>query len=69
MILLSVPDVAQRLGVANPTAWRWCAAGNIQATRVGRNWIVSEESLREFEQRMATREALKLPATQKSPDQ
>jgi excisionase family DNA binding protein len=61
MVLHSVPEVARRLGVATPTAWRWCNTGCIKATRVGRNWIVSEEDLCEFEQRMATREALRLP--------
>lgn len=46
--LLSVKDVAERLGISYDYAGRLCAKGEIAVTRIGRRVKVSEESLAAF---------------------
>jgi excisionase family DNA binding protein len=46
--LLSVEDVAERLGVGRVTVYRWCREGRLPCLKVGRAWRVRRESLEDF---------------------
>ncbi len=46
MVNLRVRDVAERLEVSNKTVYRWLREGVIPATRLGKTWMISENSLR-----------------------
>ena len=46
--LLTVSEVATYLRVTRVTVWRWCQAGKIPATRIGRNWRIHRDDLRRF---------------------
>jgi succinoglycan biosynthesis transport protein ExoP len=46
--MLSCVDVAEYLGVTEATAARWCEMGRISATKIGRQWWVRTEDLRQF---------------------
>lgn len=42
---LKVQDVASRLNVSEKTVYKWLQQGLIPANRIGKTWIVTEESL------------------------
>ncbi len=42
---LSVRDVAVRLNVSEKTVYKWLKSGLIPASRIGKSWIVTEESV------------------------
>jgi excisionase family DNA binding protein len=42
---LSVRDVAVRLNVSEKTVYKWLKAGLIPANRIGKSWIITEESV------------------------
>lgn len=44
---MTVIEVAQRIGVHEMTARRWCVAGRIPATKVGRAWLIPRVWLNE----------------------
>jgi capsular exopolysaccharide synthesis family protein len=46
--MLSSVDVAEYLGVTEATAARWCEAGRISAVKIGHQWWVRTEDLRQF---------------------
>jgi excisionase family DNA binding protein len=46
--MLSSADVAEYLGVTEATAARWCETGRISAVKIGRQWWVRTEDLRQF---------------------
>jgi excisionase family DNA binding protein len=43
---LSVRDVAVRLNVSEKTVYKWLKTGLIPASRIGKSWIITEESVR-----------------------
>ena len=43
--MLETKAVAKELGVHPKTIWMWIKQGRIKATRIGRNYKVSEEEL------------------------
>lgn len=45
MASLKVRDVAARLNVTEKTVYKWLTQGLIPATKLGRTWVVTEESL------------------------
>ncbi len=45
---LKVQDVARRLSVSDKTVYKWLRQGLIPASRIGKTWIVSEESLEDL---------------------
>ncbi|MBT3941580.1 MAG: helix-turn-helix domain-containing protein [Chloroflexi bacterium] len=45
MASLKVRDVAARLNVSEKTVYKWLTQGLIPATKLGRTWVVTEESL------------------------
>ncbi len=45
MASLKVRDVAARLNVSEKTVYKWLAQGLIPATKLGRTWVVTEETL------------------------
>lgn len=46
--LLTVEDVAERLGVGRVTIYRWCREGRLPCLKVGRGWRVRPEALEDF---------------------
>ncbi len=46
--LLSVPDIAERCGVAPKTVWRWLQERKLSCFRPGKRVLVSEEQLATF---------------------
>ncbi len=42
---LRVRDVAARLNVSEKTVYKWLRAGLIPARRIGKTWIITEESI------------------------
>jgi excisionase family DNA binding protein len=46
--LLSVPEVAEYLGVSEVTVYRWCREGIVPALKVGRTWRIRQSTLEEF---------------------
>jgi len=42
---LKVRDVASRLGVSEKTVYKWLRTGLIPATRIGKSWVIPEESV------------------------
>ena len=42
---LKVRDVAERLDVSSKTVYKWLHEGRISASRLGKNWIISEAAL------------------------
>lgn len=42
---LKVQDVASRLNVSDKTVYKWLKQGLIPASRIGKTWIITEESL------------------------
>lgn len=42
---LKIQDVASRLNVSEKTVYKWLKQGLIPASRIGKTWIVTEESL------------------------
>ena len=45
-LLLSLPDVAARLGVSRQRVWEWVRAGRIPARRVLGRWAVEPRNCR-----------------------
>ena len=45
MANLKVRDVAERLDVSSKTVYKWLQEGRIPASRLGKNWIISESAL------------------------
>ena len=39
-ILLSLPDVAARLGVSRQRVWQWVTDGRLKARRIAGRWVV-----------------------------
>jgi excisionase family DNA binding protein len=60
MEFLTTPEVAARLRLTPDTVRRMCAAQTITATKVGRQWLVSEEDFAGFVARYRGR---KVPPT------
>jgi excisionase family DNA binding protein len=53
--LLTVDEVAERLGVASRTVWRWIDDGTLPAYRLGARLVrVREEDVETFPQRVDT---------------
>lgn len=46
--VLSVSDVATRLGISARTAWRIVVSGKVKAHRIGGQWRVFEADLRAY---------------------
>jgi len=46
--LYSLEQVAQILSVTHRTVWNYVKAGKLKAVKIGREWRVSEETLRQF---------------------
>lgn len=46
--LLTMREVAERLGIKSDLAKRWCQEGRIKAVKKGRNWFVKMGDLDEF---------------------
>jgi excisionase family DNA binding protein len=46
--LLSTEEVAEYLGVGQPTVYRWCREGSLPAVKIGRRWRVRRSALEEF---------------------
>lgn len=55
--LLTIPDVAERLKVAEITVRRWIKYGEIIAHKIGHQWRISEADLELF---LRTRRGLNL---------
>jgi excisionase family DNA binding protein len=56
---LTVPEVAAIVGRAPSTVRGWCQDGELRAYRLqGREWRITREALREFQDRQADAEAL-----------
>lgn len=45
---MSVPEVAERLGVGQRSAWRLIAENRLQTIKIGRRRLVSPQDLDEF---------------------
>lgn len=66
---LSVRDVAVRLNVSEKTVYKWLKTGLIPANRIGKSWIITEESvlaLVEPKQSTPVGSSLRLSAAQTS---
>lgn len=48
MTYLTTDDVATKLHLSNDTVRRMCSQKKLTATKVGRQWLVSEEDLAGF---------------------
>jgi len=47
--LMTIPEVARRLGVCRATVWRWVNSGRLPGSKVGPNtWRFSEANIQEF---------------------
>jgi excisionase family DNA binding protein len=46
--LLGVEDVAELMGVAKATIWRWCREGRLPCLKVGKHWLVRRGALENF---------------------
>ena len=42
--LLGAEEVAEFLGIKEPTVWRWCREGNLPCLKVGKRWRVRLEA-------------------------
>jgi len=51
---LSVRDVAVRLNVSEKTVYKWLKTGLIPASRIGKSWIITEESVQSLIEPTAT---------------
>ncbi len=49
--LLSVEDVASRLGVGPVTVYRWCRRGSLPCLKIARRWRIRRSALEEFLER------------------
>lgn len=45
---LTQKDVAEMLGKTRQTIGRWIAKGELTATRLGRDWLIRPESIKEY---------------------
>lgn len=45
---LTVEELAQVLGVAAPTAYKWLQQGNVPGYKVGRSWVVVRDEVKDF---------------------
>ena len=59
---LRVRDVAARLNVSEKTVYKWLRAGLIPARRIGKTWIITEESVQAVLTPKATPAAVVSPA-------
>jgi len=55
MNFLTVPEAAAKLGYSIAWVRRLCQQGRIRAVKVGRDWLISEETLDEFKPRKVGR--------------
>ncbi len=55
---MTTQEVASRLGVDDSYIRRLCINGRIEATKIGRDWVITEDALAEFEK---TRKPKKRP--------
>ena len=55
MDLLAVSQVAKRLGMCRETVVRLIGSGDLRASRIGRQWRVSERDLQDFIDRAANK--------------
>src|ERR671914_3086801 len=46
--LLSVEDVARYFGVGQMTVYRWCKEGRLQCIKLGKQWRIRREALKDF---------------------
>ena len=46
--LLGAEDVAGLVGVKESTVWRWCREGTLPCLKVGKQWRVRREALKDF---------------------
>jgi excisionase family DNA binding protein len=45
---MSVPELAQRLGIDQSTAWRYLRAGKLPGVQVGSRWLIDRERVERF---------------------
>lgn len=53
--MLKVQEVADLLRLSKATVQRWCAAGKLPALKLGQQWRIDANALREMLARQATR--------------
>jgi excisionase family DNA binding protein len=46
--LLTIPEVAERLGLSEPMVRRYCAEGRLPAQKVGNGWVVRRWDVERF---------------------
>src|SRR5829696_793719 len=56
--LLDTEDVANYLGVAQATVWRWCRDGEMPCMKIARSWRIRREALEAFLERSERSETL-----------
>lgn len=50
-ILYTCSEIATRYRVKTLTVWDWIRKGKMPATKIGKQYLISEENLKEFEQK------------------
>jgi excisionase family DNA binding protein len=48
MILLTIKEICQQIGVNEETVRRWIRSGELEAKQIGRTYCVEEENLKRF---------------------
>ena len=61
--LLTVPDVARRLAISEPTVWRLIRGNQIPAVRIGRATRISEHAVGRFVERRERFDCGAIPAS------
>ena len=62
---LTVHEVAARLKYQPTTVWNWIRAGKLQATKLGRNYRITETDLAAFTARKTAPKPQRSPRTQR----
>jgi excisionase family DNA binding protein len=57
---ISVPEIAERLGIGRGAVYAMLERGIIPGIRVGRRWIITRHAYQEWERTCGTRPALDL---------
>ena len=48
MNIYTTQGIADYFNVTRRTVYNWIEGGNLKAAKIGKSWIITEESLREF---------------------